>query len=205
MGFLVHFLWGLACSFFGTLPFGTVNVSITEASIQKGVRVGISMAAGASVVLFFQSYVALSFFNIITSDPHLERTLIIFCIPVFMIIGVFYLFKKNTGMPKATNKGSQVMGVAKGFLLSALNLVAILYYVFIGGYLANLHLITLLPDKIASFSFGAVIGSFLTFALYAKLGEFIHKRSEKLSRYASRMVGIICIVLAISQAIRFFY
>lgn len=163
------------------------------------------MGIGASIVEFFQSYVALSFFNILTSNPKLERTIVIFCIPIFLLIGVFYLFKKNKGMPKATDKGSQVMGVAKGFLLSALNLVAILYYVFIGGYLANLKLITLLPDKIASFSLGVVVGSFLVFVLYAKLGEYIHNKSEKLSRYASKVVGVICIGLAVSQAIRYFY
>ncbi len=205
MGFLIHFLWGWLCSFFGTIPFGTINVSITEAAIQKGVRVAIFMGIGASVVEFFQSYVALSFYNILTSNPRMERSIILFCIPVFLAIGVYYLFKNDRRMPKPTHKAAHAMGFAKGFMLSSLNLVAIPYYVFLGGYLASSGYIKLKPELIASFAVGVVGGSFMVFLLYAKLGQYIRSKSEKLSRYASKIVGLIFITIAVSQAIRYYW
>ena len=205
MGFLTHFLWGWLCSFFGTIPFGSINVSITEASIKKGVRVGIAMGVGASFVEFFQSYVALSFFNILSTNPKMERTIIITCIPIFLVIGVYYLFKKPDTMPQPTTKAADAIGAAKGFMLSALNLIAIPYYVFLGGYLASANYISLKPELIAAFSAGVVVGSFLVFVLYAKLGQYISRKSEKLSHYASKIVGLIFITLAVSQAIRYYW
>lgn len=203
MGFLIHFFWGWLASFLGTIPFGTINVSITEASIQKGARIGIMMGIGASVVEFFQSYVALSFYNILINNPKTERTIIIICIPIFLLIGTYYLFKKNSHMPRPTHRAAHAMGVAKGFMLSALNLIAVPYYVFLGGYLANSGLIRLQPDLIAAFSLGVVAGSFLVFVLYAELGRYIQRKSDKLSRYASKIVGSIFIAIAISQAVRY--
>ena len=205
MGFLIHFAWGWLCSFLGTIPFGTINVSITEAAIQRGVKVGIFMGIGAAIVEFFQSYIALAFFNILTTNPKVERSIIITCIPIFLAIGIYYLVKKNVSMPKPTSKASNVIGAAKGFLLSAFNLIAIPYYVFLGGYLASSNYISLRPEFIASFSSGVVVGSFMVFVLYAKLGQLIKKKSERMSRYASKIVGLIFIVIAISQAVRYWW
>lgn len=151
-------------------------MSIAEAAIQRGVRVGIFMGIGASIVEFFQSYVALAFFNILTTNPKVERTIIITCIPIFLTVGVYYLLKKSSPMPKPTTKAANVMGAAKGFMLSAFNLIAVPYYVFLGGYLASSNYINLRPEFIAAFAFGVVVGSFMIFVLYAKLGQLIRKK-----------------------------
>lgn len=205
MGFLTHFFWGWLCSFFGTIPFGTINVSIAEASIRRGVRAGVAMGIGASIVEFFQSYIALSFFNILSSNPAMEKTIIVTCIPIFLVVGFYYFFKGNTPLPPATTKASHVIGFAKGFMLSALNLLAIPYYVFLGGYLYSAKAIQLQPEFIAAFAVGVVAGSFLVFVLYAKLGEYIRQKSEKLSKYGSKVVGLIFIVIAITQAFRYYW
>jgi hypothetical protein len=90
-------------------------------------------------------------------------------------------------------------------MLSALNLMAIPYYVFLGGYLAAANYIHLKPELIAAFASGVVAGSFLVFLLYAKLGQYIRQKSDKLSLYASKIVGLIFISIAISQAIRYYW
>jgi len=171
LGFLIHFAWGWLCSFLGTIPFGTINVSITEAAINKSVKVAIFMGIGASFVEFFQSYIALAFFNILTTNPKVERTIILSCIPIFLAIGIFYLFKKSSAMPKPTSKAANAIGVAKGFMLSAFNLIAVPYYVFLGGWLASSNYINLRPQFIAAFATGVVAGSFMVFVLYAKMGK----------------------------------
>ncbi len=205
MGFLIHFAWGWICSFLGMLPFGTVNVAIAETAIQKGVKIALFTAIGASVVVFFHSYLALSFYNILANNPALERSIIIWCIPIFFIIGLYYIFKKNNKKPKPRKKGETVIGVAKGFMLGSLNLIPIPYYVFIGGYLHNEGLIKLAPEFIAAFSSGVIFGSFAVFALYAKLGQYIRNKSERLSDSASKIVGLIFIAIAISQAFRYYW
>lgn len=205
MGFLIHFTWGWICSFLGTLPFGTINVSIAEEAIQKGVRIALFMSFGAAIVVFFHSYVALSFYNILANNPEVERSIIMWCIPVFFLIGLYYLFKKNNIAPKPYKKAATAIGIAKGFIVGSLNLIPIPYYVFIGGYLHNAGQIKLAPEFIAAFSSGVLVGSFVVFAIYSKLGQYIRNKSEKLSAYASKIVGLIFIAIAISQALRYYW
>ncbi len=163
------------------------------------------MGLGASFVEYFQAYVALAFFNIINSNPNVERTIIITCIPIFLLVGFYYLLKEGSPMPAATSRAHHAMGFAKGFLLSAFNLLAIPYYVFLGGYLASANYINLKAGFIASFACGVAIGSFMVFILYAQLGKYIKTKSEKLSRYASKIVGLIFISIAVSQAVRYWW
>ena len=184
---------------------GTINVSVAEESICRGVRAGIIMACGAAFVEFFQAYIALSFFNILSTNPEMERTIIVICIPIFLVIGCYYLFKKNSIITAPYTRASNVIGFAKGVMVTALNLIAIPYYVFLGGYLHSAGLIRLEPEFVAAFSVGVVGGTFLVFLLYAKLGQYIRKKSEKLSLYASKVVGIIFIAIAISQAFRYYW
>lgn len=184
---------------------GTINVSIAEESIRRGVRAGIIMSLGAAFVEFFQAYVALSFFNILSTNPEVERTIILICIPIFLVIGFYFLMKKNTVQTTPHTKASNVIGFAKGAMVTTLNLIAIPYYVFLGGYLHSAGLIRLEPEFIAAFSVGVVGGTFLVFLIYAKLGQYIRKKSEKLSKYASKVVGAIFILIAISQALRYYW
>jgi threonine/homoserine/homoserine lactone efflux protein len=187
------------------LPFGTVNVAIAETAIQKGMKIALFTGMGASIVVFFHSYLALSFYNLLANNPELERSIIMWCIPIFFIIGLYYIFKKNNKKPKPRKKGATAIGMAKGFMLSSLNLIPIPWYVFIGGYLHNAGQIKLAPEFIAAFSCGVIFGSFAIFALYAKLGQYIRNKSEKLSGYASKIVGVIFIVIAISQSLRYYW
>ncbi len=205
MGFLIHFAWGWLCGFLGTLPLGTINISIAEMAIQRGTRVAISMAVGAALVEFFQSYIALTFYNILTHNPEMERTIILICIPIFLLVGVYYLLKKNHTTPRPTPKAANVIGAAKGIVLSSVNLIAIPYFLFIGGYLASANYISLKAEFIAAYSAGVVLGSFITFFIYAQLGQVIKRKSEKMSRYASKMVGMIFIAIAIRQAVRYYW
>lgn len=161
---------------------------------------------------FFQSYIALTFSHILTHNPVMQRTIIEICIPIFLIIGIYYLFKKNTSLNKPITRASHFIGFAKGFMMSSLNMIAIPYYVFMGGYLhASKYLerlgisIRLEGKFIAAFAFGVVIGSFMVFIIYAKLGQVIKNKSEKMSRYASKIVGAIFIAIAISQAYRYYW
>jgi threonine/homoserine/homoserine lactone efflux protein len=187
------------------LPIGTVNVAIAETAIKKGMKIALFTGIGASVVVFFHSYLALSFYNLLANNPALERSIVMWCIPLFFIIGLYYIFKKSNKTPKPAKKGATVIGVAKGFMLGSLNLIPIPYYVFIGGYLHNAGQIKLAPEFIAAFSCGVIFGAFAIFALYAKLGQYIRNKSERLSSYASKIVGLIFIAIAISQAFRYYW
>lgn len=205
MGFIVHFAWGWLCGFLGTLPFGTINVSIAEMAIQRGTRVAVAMAIGAAAVEFLQSYIALTFYNILTHNEEVENTIIMVSIPIFLLVGVYYLLKKKHPKPRPTHRAANVMGAAKGVVLSSVNMMAIPYFVFIGGYLASANYISLEASLIAAYSTGVVFGSFVTFFIYAQLGQVIKRKSEKMSKYASKMVGIIFIAIAVSQAIRYYW
>ncbi len=163
------------------------------------------MAAGAAFIEFFQAYIALTFYHILTHNEEIENMIIIISVPIFLLVGIYYFFKKNHTPLRPTARASNVIGAAKGIALSSVNLMALPYFVFIGGYLASSNHISLKADTIAAFSTGVVFGSFVTFLIYAKLGIVIKRKSEKMSQYASKVVGLIFIAIAISQAVRYYW
>ena len=103
-------------------------------AIQRGTRVAISMAIGAALVEFFQSYIALSFYHFLTHNGDSQRRIILWCIPIFLVVGIYYILKKDHTVPAPTTRAANVIGAAKGIVLSSVNLMAIPYFVFIGGY-----------------------------------------------------------------------
>src|SRR5206468_447138 len=44
------FFWGMLVSFLGSLPLGTMNVTVTQISIQKGVADGFAFAVGSMII-----------------------------------------------------------------------------------------------------------------------------------------------------------
>jgi threonine/homoserine/homoserine lactone efflux protein len=50
---------GLGLSFIGSLPFGIINTTVAETTVRKGLRPGVAMSVGASLVEFFQAVLSL--------------------------------------------------------------------------------------------------------------------------------------------------
>ena len=85
---LFYFFVALVLSFVGSLPFGMINMAVAYMAIQKGVKAGIWMGAGAALVEFFQVYIALKFTWLFAEGGVLGNVFHIVATLVFFIAGL---------------------------------------------------------------------------------------------------------------------
>jgi len=207
MAILIHILLGIVLSFIGSIPFGTINVTVIETAILKGFRVAAWVVIGAAIIEFIQACVALLFSHFISQNPLTENILFWISIPIFIGLGIYYLRQKpSTRTPEELHGYAGGRGFLKGVIVSSLNVLAIPYWIFYGAYLSSLGWIDL-EDRsmILVFSSGVLIGTITILLVYARLGIYAKARFSKLTTYISPAVGYFFFALALIQIVRAVY
>jgi threonine/homoserine/homoserine lactone efflux protein len=204
MTILIHVLLGVILSFIGSIPFGTINVTVIETAILKGMRVAVWVVLGAAIIEFIQACVALLFSHLITQNPLTEQILFWISIPIFIGLGVYYLRQKpEESEPDALQGYAGGRGFLKGILVSSLNVLAIPYWIFYGTYLASIGWIN--PGErllVVAFSIGVFLGTVFILLCYARLGVYAKARFSRLTRFISPAVAYFFFVLAGIQIVR---
>ena len=199
MTLLLHALLGMVLSFIGSIPFGSINVTVMESSITRGFRAAVWVIFGAASVEFIQAFVALKFSALITRNPVTEMILFWASIPIFIAIGIYFIRQKH--IPEKDLHGySRSRGFLKGVIIAILNVLAIPYWIFYGSYLTTVRLVDLSTNlNIAVFSLGVFSGTILILMAYAKLGAFAKTKFSKITKYISPGVGYFFFLLALIQ------
>ncbi len=202
MSILIHVLLGIVLSILGSIPFGTINVTVIESAISHGFRTALWVIFGAALIEFIQAAVALKFSGFITQHPLTEQILFWVSIPIFIGLGIFYLRQKKTE-EKDVHGYDRSRGFLKGVIVSSLNVLAIPYWIFYGTYLTTIKLIdTGYNSNILYFSFGVFTGTVLILMIFAKLGLYAKAKFNKLTHYIAPAVGYFFFLLALIQIVR---
>ena len=180
MTLLQPFFFGLIISAIGITPPGLINMTAAKVSLKDGRNEAISFAVGATVIVFFQTFLALLFANFINSHPGVISVLQETGLFIFIALTIYFFWKaKKPKRPRSETKAhSKVNRFFLGMLLSALNLFPIPYYVFVSITLSAYGYFSFLQSFICAFVGGVVAGSFLVFYLYI---IFFKKREGKSS------------------------
>ncbi|MFZ2900152.1 MAG: LysE family transporter [Saprospiraceae bacterium] len=177
---------GLGLSFIGSLPFGIINTTVAETTVRKGLRPGVAMSVGASLVEFFQATLSLFLIDLFVRHSQLERIFNLVALGVFLLLAVYYFFEaRKTGQPMGVQVGRfpAMPDFLKGALVSAINVMTFPYWIFYGAYLSANGWMELHTPEILLFSAGTMAGTFLTLLLYAGLGLFLVARASRLTKY----------------------
>jgi len=204
LSYFIHFGLGYLLSLIGSLPLGMINMTVADEAINKGFRAAMIIAFGAAIIEFLQAFVALKFTYFFTDNPTVDFVIQWGVIPVFVLLGVYYLFKKTS--PKNSKKTKESnSGFLKGMMLSSLNMLAIPYWVFYGTYLGSEGLVQHGDFYIVVFALGVMMGGLTLFTAYAKLGVFLVERMDKIRFYTNRIIGILFLTLGILQLLRLLF
>lgn len=180
MNLISPFFLGFFVAAIGILPPGLINMTAAKVSLKDGRNEAISFAIGATVIVFFQSFLALLFANFINSHPTIINSLQEIGLLIFISLTIFFLWKARKSNPitveiKVRSKTNRFF---YGMLLATLNLFPIPYYVFISITLSTYGYFYFIPSFINSFVAGSVTGSYLVFYLYIL---YFKKRESKSS------------------------
>ena len=203
MSLLIHFFLGLVISFVGSLPPGVINMQVMHTTLRKSFRTGMAVAAGASFFEFFQSYIAIFFSKLLLSDNDLYAILQYSIIPVFLILGLFYLLKGKAkeDQIKNVNEGGSFF---KGMLAASLNIFVIPFWIFWTAYFAAMNWLQFSFTSIFIFSVGVAVGTMLALAMYGKIGLSMAKNKWMVRLWSDRSLGVIFLLIGAFHAVKYF-
>ncbi|AOW08449.1 LysE family transporter [Flavobacterium gilvum] len=203
MNLLSPFFIGFIVAAIGITPPGLINMTAAKVSLKDGRNEAISFAVGATIIVFFQTFLALLFADFINMHPEVISSLQEIGLFIFFGLTVYFFWKaKKPKKPKSEMKvRSKTNRFFLGMLLSALNLFPIPYYVFVSITLAAYGYFYFLDSFIYAFVGGAVMGSFLVFYLYI---VFFKKRESKSSFLMDNGNYIIGTITGLVSIVTFF-
>jgi threonine/homoserine/homoserine lactone efflux protein len=201
MDYFHHILYGIFMAYFGLISPGMLNMTALKIRINTGKFESITFAIGASIVVFIQAGIALYFADYFLKNPTIIETLKIIAVFVFFILSIFFfsLSRKKLN-PKTTNsKGNFFL---KGIGMSAINMLAIPFYLGLSIYLTSINKLIIEQPYIFLFVFGAGIGSFLIFYTYILFANIIIKKVSYIAKNINLLLSLLFLLLGIFTVIK---
>ncbi|MGQ7945628.1 LysE family transporter [Flavobacterium sp. WC2509] len=199
MALIAPFFLGFIAAGIGITPPGLINMTAAKVSLKDGRIEAVFFAIGATIIVFFQTFLALLFANFISSHPDIISRLQEVGLFIFIALTIYFFWKaKRPKIPKGEIKvRSRANRFFLGMLLSALNLFPIPYYVFVSITLSTYGYFYFIESFIYAFVVGVVAGSFLVFYLYILFFKKRDAKSSFLMNNGNYIIGTITGVVSI--------
>lgn len=193
MVFTLPLFLGFLTAAVGITPPGLINMTAAKVSLKDGRNEAISFAIGATVIVFFQTILALLFAEFIDRTPNVINILQEIGLVIFSLLTVYFFWTaRKPKKPKEELKiRSKTNRFFLGMLLSALNLFPIPYYAFISITLSSYGYFSFSKSFVFTFVSGVVLGSFLVFYLYILFFKKQEGKSSFLMNNGNYIIGSI--------------
>jgi len=204
MYYFYVFILGFFFSFIGSIPPGTLNVTILQLSLEGKVAIATRFAIAVAIIEYPYAWIGVQFQYWLTSSPLVVENFQLIAAVVMTALAIFNLWPSResaTGFAKKFNDS----GFRRGIALSILNPMAIPYWMGFTAYLKAQGWITLdTAGLLHSYVLGTSVGALaLLFALI--------KFSQRLAPFAtgSKWVkiipGLVLLVLGLYAFSKFFW
>jgi threonine/homoserine/homoserine lactone efflux protein len=206
MEIVLPLLLGIVISAAGIVLPGLINMTAAKISLKEGRKRAVIFALGATTVVFFQTYIAVTFAKFLYSRPDLIYRLEETGLVIFTLLTIFFLFvakkKKKKKEKDVAKLGSHTGNFFLGVLLSALNFFPIPYYVFISVSFSSANYFFFTPLFIFLFVMGVVAGSFSIFYLYIVFFKKIENRADFFMQNINYLLGSVTGLVSIITLIK---
>ena len=207
MLFYLPLVLGFFIAFLAVIPPGLINMTAAKISLQEGKNEAISFALGASVIIFFQTFIAVLFARFISNHQEIGSTLQEIGIFIFSLLSIYFFWIAKK--PKKIKTDSRVKGKSNrfflGMLLSTLNLLPIPFYVFASMTLAASGYFSFDKIPVAEFVIGVMIGSFTVLYIYIVAFKKIENKTEFLMRNINTIIGSVTTFMAVLTLFKLLY
>ena len=193
MALVFPFFLGFIVAAIGITPPGLINMTAAKVSLKDGKAEAVFFAVGATIIVFFQTLLAILFAKFINTHPEVINRLREIGLFIFIALTIYFFWKaKKPKLPKGEMKvRSKTNRFFLGMLLSILNLFPIPYYVFVSISLSAYGYFSFLETFIYVFVTGVVTGSFLVFYLYIVYFKKREAKSSFLMNNGNYIIGTI--------------
>jgi threonine/homoserine/homoserine lactone efflux protein len=201
MDFILSFILGFFIAAVGIIAPGMLNMTIAKLSINESKKQALLFAFGASVVILIQCFIGVYFAKFLVSHPVIFDNLKKFGTIIFVVLTFVFLYlglksKKPKVEVEIKDKKNRILF---GASLSALNMLAIPYYVFTSLTAASKNGFDFSIISIVIFSVAAALGSYFVFYLYAILFKKVEHRVGFITNNINFLIAAITGIVALSS------
>ncbi|GAB5401590.1 MAG: hypothetical protein Aureis2KO_31750 [Aureisphaera sp.] len=199
---------GLIMAALGGAAPGASNLAVIKTTTKDSFEKGMQIAIGAGLGEMMLAFMALCYSSFLSNFFQMNTWIQVSFMVLFLIAGMVFLMNGKIAWPKKPKKPIQVSNskLATGFALSVLNPPVLLFWI-LGISITQKHLIPLSDmspiSVLTLFFLGVFLGKIAILYLYAKLGKEWGRKEKSDPTKLNRMIGIVLIVLASVQGIRF--
>lgn len=167
---LQTFLMAFVFSFLGSIPPGTLNLTVLRLGLEHKINIAWRFALAAALIEYPYAWLALLFEDWITSSPVIVNNFKLISAIVMITLGVLTI---RAALKPAADVGSvRESGFRKGLVLSILNPLALPFWIGITAYLKSQGWIALSSNReIHSYLFGISLGALTLLILVAYLAR----------------------------------
>ncbi|MFT3794961.1 LysE family transporter [Flavobacterium sp.] len=191
MGYALPLFLGFLTSSVGITPPGLINMTAAKVSLKEGRTQALVFAAGASVVVLVQTYIAVLFARFIDKHPEIVIMLREVGLAIFAALTIYFFVAGRKIKPekKEIKLHSKKSRFFMGMLLSALNFFPIPFYVFISITLASYNLFSFEKWFIYTFVIGAGFGAYFAFYCYIAFFKKMESRTQFILYNMNYIIG----------------
>jgi len=201
MGAVTSFLLALSFSFIGTIPPGTLNLSIIQLGLDKKINTAWRFGIAASIVEYPYAWLAVKFEKLITSSPLITDNIQLITAVVMLSVGALTLWSANR--PSDLGQKFKASGFRRGVLLGILNPLALPFWVGTTAYLRGQHWIDLSSTlSLHCYLLGASLGALAVFMIFAYLAQRIVSEFHE-SHRLKKIPGYILLALGLYAFVRY--
>jgi threonine/homoserine/homoserine lactone efflux protein len=203
MTIVLNFLVAFAFSFIGTIPPGTLNLTILQLGLDNKISIAWRLGVAAALVEYPYAWLAVKFEQLITSSPVFEENAQLITAIVMTILGVFNLVSSTR--PTSFSQKFNNSGFRRGLLLGLLNPLALPFWVGATAYLNSQGWINLTNLwSLQAYLVGISAGTLTLFMLVAYLSKKISSRFQQ-SVIIKKIPGVVLLTLGIYAFIQYFF
>lgn len=183
-------------SYIGSIPPGTINVSVMQLAIQKRRRAAVFLAFSASAVEFIYAGLTVQFHILLTSNPTLATYFKIITSVALIGLGLWNVFSKITSESVAVKSAKGRHGFFKGMLLGILNPMTIPFWLAITTYLENDNLVSVDGFCFWMYLIGLTAGTFCLLLTVNALGSRFSRIADN-KFVVHRVPGVMLFVIGV--------
>lgn len=200
---LQNFLFAFVFSFLGSIPPGTLNLTVLQLGIEKKMNIAWRFAIAAALIEYPYAWLAVAFEGFITESPVILDNFKLISAVVMILLGALNLWTAQR--PTVFARKFHESGFRRGVILGILNPLAMPFWIAITAYLKVQGWISLSSNKnLHSYLLGISLGAFTLLILTAYLSKRMALAYQPGSR-VKLIPGFVLLVLGIYAFIEYLF
>ena len=168
---LSNFFIAFILSFAGSIPPGTINLTVIQLGLENKMKIALRFSLAAAIIEYPYAWIAVKFEKFITSSPVVTENIKIISIVVLIVLGLLHVWPRKNVTPEYFSRFAN-SGCRRGLVLGILNPLAIPYWIGITAYLQRQKWIELSSaSRLQAYLVGVFAGALLLLIVLAYVSK----------------------------------